>query len=394
MMVSFLQCRRRKETVMPWNGVMTMSELRIAFVHRVLDQAAPVAEACRQFGISRKTGYKWLHRFRQTPQTPLEDHSRRPNASPHRTPRPVVDRILQLRDRYHWGAAKIHVYLRHQGVPVPSARTVHNILRRQGRTEPTAPPKAPCQRFERSQPNDLWQLDFKAHLELQRQRIYPLTILDDHSRYLLRLTPCADMRFATAWQVLWDLFGDVGMPRQLLSDNQFNSNGRAGHAGLSWFDAQLLRLGIRSLHGRPFHPQTQGKVERIHGTINREILPFADRTSLHTFAQDLDRWRSRVYNACRPHEALAMDAPVNHWTPSQRPRPDRVPDLEYAPGSLLRKIQAAGWISYRSCRILIGKGLAGDFVRLEDHANELTIYYANYPIRRLANAQLNRHTVL
>lgn len=379
---------------MPWKGVMTVSELRIAFVHRVLGQAEPVAHACRRFGISRKTGYKWLARFRQEPDAPLQDRSRRPNRSPRRTPQPLADRIVALRDRYHWGAAKLHAYLQGKGVVVPSVRTVNNILGRQGRLNRLAKADPPAQRFQRAQANQLWQLDFKGPLEVQRRRIHTLTILDDHSRYLLRLAPCTNTQFHTAWAVLWDLFDDVGMPEELLCDNHFNGNCRAGHAGLSWFDAQLLRLGIRPLHGRPYHPQTQGKVERLHGTLHREVLPFADRTNLSSFTRDLERWRTGVYNSQRPHEALAMDTPNTHWQPSPRKRPSDIPSLQYPPGSVLRKIQSAGWITYRRCRILIGKGLAGDHVRLQEDTHELKIFYADHPVRRLATRQLNRHTVL
>jgi transposase InsO family protein len=378
---------------MAWNGVMTVSELRVAFVHQVLCGDVPVARLCRRFGIARKTGYKWLDRYHRAPDLPLLDHPRRPKSSPLGTCLAIVQQVLDLRDRYHWGAAKIHVYLHKQGVEVPSARTVNNILRRNGRMSLPRPDEPP-QRFERAGPNELWQLDFKGPLEVQRQRVHPLTIIDDHSRYLLALRPCTDMRFTTVWGVLWDLMGDVGMPQQMLCDNQFNGNCRSGHAGLSWFDARLLRLGIKPSHGRPYHPQTQGKVERLHGTLNREVLPFADCSSLSGLADDLERWRSEVYNFRRPHEALGMDSPSLHWSPSSRKRPAALPPLEYPHASVLRKIQGSGWISYRNCRILIGKGLAADYVRLEEDAGQLKIYYADCPIRCIAANQLNRDTVL
>ncbi len=379
---------------MPWNGVITVSELRTAFVHQVLDQSVPVAQACREFGISRKTAYKWLRRFQQAPSRPLDDQSRRPKVSPRKTPQAIVERILHVRDRYHWGAAKIHAFLQQRGRTTPSARTINTILRRHGRFKPKQPQDPATQRFERRHANELWQMDFKGPLEIRRQRIHPLTILDDHSRYLLQLTPCDNMRFATVWHVLWDLFADVGLPGELLCDNQFNGSCRSGQAGLSWFDAQLLRLDIRPIHGRPYHPQTQGKVERLHGTLHREVLPFVCRTSLPAFARDLDHWRTAVYNSLRPHEALGMQVPGSRWRPSHRKRPPNMPPLEYDQGSVLRKIQASGWISYRSTRILIGKGLAGDYVRLEEDNNELRIFYANHAIRHLASNQLTKDTVL
>jgi len=378
---------------MSWKGVITVPEQRIAFVHRVIDQSASVASACREFGISRKTGYKWLARFIDD-GGPLEDRSRRPNSSPARTDQHIARQVLLVRDRYHWGGAKIHAVLSKQGLPVPSVRTINAILKRNGRVEPRSNPGQADQRFERRRANQLWQLDFKGPVEVQRQRVHPLTVLDDHSRYLLRLTPCVNMRHRTVWQVLWALFGDVGLPDQLLCDNYFNATGNAVGVGLSWFDGQLIRLGIRPIHGRPYHPQTQGKVERFHGTLNRELLPYVDRSSLAGFADGLESWRTNVYNSLRPHEALAMDVPVNRWLPSQRRRPDRLPEINYPSGSVIRRVQSAGWISYRSTRILIGKGLAGDYVRLEEHHGQVKIFYASHPIRTLAASELNKDTVL
>ncbi len=378
---------------MSWKGVITVSEQRIAFVHRVLDQSANVAQACREFGISRKTGYKWLGRFADA-GGPMTDQSRRPNCSPSRTASHIVRQVLHVRDRYHWGAAKIHTVLANGGLPVPSVRTVNAILKRNGRVEPPKHPDQADQRFQRQQANQLWQLDFKGPLEVQRQRVHPLSIIDDHSRYLLSLTPCVDMRHRTVWQVLWALFGDVGLPDQLLCDNYFNATGNAVGTGLSWFDAQLIRLGVQPSHGRPYHPQTQGKVERFHGSLNRELLPYVDRSSINAFGDELEHWRTDVYNSLRPHEALGMDVPVNRWQPSRRRRPDRLPELAYPAGSITRRVQSAGWISYRSSRILIGKGLAGDHVRLEEQTGELRIFYADHTIRRLASSELNRDTVL
>lgn len=378
---------------MAWKGVITVSEQRIAFVHRVLDQGTPVAQACREFTISRKTGYKWLNRFCRA-GGPLEDRSRRPRSSPKRTPKAIVEQVLAIRDRYHWGGAKIHAVLGHRGMPVPSVRTVNAILQRHGRIHRPAHDDPAVQRFERPRANELWQLDFKGPVEVQRRRVYPLSILDDHSRYLLRLTPCLNMQHRTVWDVLWGLFGDVGLPDQLLCDNHFSAKGSATRIGLSWFDAQLLRLDIQPRHGRPYHPQTQGKVERFHGTLQRELLPFANHATLGRFSGDLERWRTEVYNSLRPHEALGMRPPVSRWRPSHRQRPEQLPPVAYAPASVTRKIQSSGWISYRSTHILIGKGLAGDHVRLEPDAGELRIYYANHLVRRLATAQLNTDTVL
>src|SRR5262249_40815556 len=138
-------------------------------------------------------------------------------------------------------------------------------------------------------PNDLWQLDFKGPIEVARRKVTPLSVLDDHSRYLLCLRPCTDMTYATVQAALWDLFGDVGLPAQLLCDGAFAA--RNTGVGLSSFDAWLTRLGIGPAPGRPYHPQTQGKVERFHETLEAELWPRARRDALEHFAADCEAYR-------------------------------------------------------------------------------------------------------
>src|SRR5690606_12897603 len=192
----------------------------------------------------------------------------------------------------------LHAVLKAEGHTAPPVRTIAAILARHGRTRPAAAePGPPPQRFERPRPNELWQLDFKGPLEVARRRVTPLSVLDDHSRYLLCLRPCTDMTHATVKAILWEAFGDVGLPEAPLCDNAFSTAGNSG-VGLSGFDAWLIRLGIRPAHGRPYHPQTQGKVERFHGTPEAELWPHVRRDTPEHFAADLEAWRP-VYNAIR-----------------------------------------------------------------------------------------------
>lgn len=376
---------------MPWK-VRPVSEMRFAFVHHVLTGNLPVAEACRRFSISRKTGHKWLQRYRQRPLDPLTDLSRRPRHSPARTPPEIEQAVLEVRDRYGWGAAKIHTVLQSTIGDLPCPRTLTRILRRHGRIEPPPKPRPADQRFQRPQPNQLWQIDFKGPLEVQRQRIVPLSLLDDHSRYLLALVACHDVTMKTAWNALWQVMGHVGMPEALLADNAFGNNQKR-RLGLSWFDARLIRCGIRPIHGRPYHPQTQGKVERFHGTLQRELWPRIRRDRLDHFAADLDQWRRCVYNTLRPHEALGQEPPVLHWRPSDRQRPHTLPPVGYPPGSTLRKVFAPGLIYWRHCRIRVGQGLIGQFVRLEERDHDIAVCYAWKEVRCLAIETLDRYTV-
>lgn len=371
---------------MPWSAT-TVSELRTALIHAIRTAQRPVAEVCRQFGISRKTAYKWLQRYDAQPQQPLADRSRRPRASPDRTPAPLEDAVLAVRDRYGWGPRKIVAYLRDQHQPTLPVRTAAAILRRHGRMIAAVSQPQAVQRFERQTPNELWQLDFKGFLWVGRHKVYPLTILDDHSRYLLASQPCTDLTMVTAWEVLWDVFGAVGLPDAVLCDHAFSTH-NPGIPSVSWFEARLLRLGVRPVHGRAYHPQTQGKVERFHGTLVREVWPWVRRDTLEHFTADLNHWRVGVYNTVRPHEALGDRPPLSRWRPSPRPRPASLPAVVYPAGARLRKVASAGDITWHCARVLVGRGLTGQWVQVEEADGELVIRYADQEIRRVPLANL------
>ena len=386
---------------MPWK-VSPVHEVRFALVHAVRHLNLAVAAAARQFGVSRRVAYKWLGRHDADPNAMLCDRSRRPRASPARTPDDIEQRVLRVRDRFNWGPRKIHFYLRQQehdlpGSSVPAIRTVADILRRHGRVAAAqdAPAAAPAPtRFERSAPNALWQLDFKGPVEVDRRRLMPLSIIDDHSRYCLAYQPCTDVTTDSAWAVLWDVFGDVGLPEQILADNAFNTMGTARPAGISAFDAKLVRLGITPSHGRPYHPQTQGKVERLNGTSVRELIDFnARRDCREHFEIDCRTWRG-VYNTLRPHEAVGDRPPVTRWQPSPRPRPAALPEVVYDAAAIVRTVSATGVISFNGHRILCGRGIAGQRVQIKEHDHDLLVCYATRTIRTLSTSNLAKDIVL
>lgn len=374
---------------MPWR-VLPVSEQRSAFVHLVLSDGVSMARACRRFAISRKTGYKWLARWRA--QGGLEDLPRRPLHSPRRTSAELEEAILQVRDRYGWGARKIFAFLTEHGLAMPSIRTVGNILSRRGRIGPAPALKPPMQPFERGAPNELWQLDFKGPLELCRRPYMPFSILDDHSRYCLALRLCRDVKTTTAWDILWETFAQAGLPREILCDGGFRARGPAG-PGLCWFEGMLIRVGVRPVHGRPYHPQTQGKVERFHGSIEREFLPRACSESPESFAEGLESWR-QLYNFIRPHQAIGDVPPVRRWSPSPRRRPERLPEAHYPDGSTLRKVSTVGDVRYKGWRILVGRGVSGQMVRIEQTDSEVHVYYCWKLVRRLAIASMERYRML
>lgn len=379
---------------MPWDA-RSVSEIRLAFVHEVNTLGSSVAAACRKFGISRKTGYKWLGRYRGDPQQWLHDQSRQPRHSPGRTPAGVEAAVLHVRDRFGWGPRKIRAFLAREQpeLPLPSERTCAQILTRQGRIAPRESSAAAVQFFEKERPNQMWQCDYKGPLEVARRRVHPFAVLDDHSRFLIALRACADLTMATAFAVLWDAFGEFGLPESILCDNAFGSVHQAPKT-LSWFESRLVRLGIIPLHGRPYHPQTQGKVERFNRTLEDEVWPSIRREDLDAFDHDLQRWRREIYNLVRPHQALGDLPPLTRYRPSSRPRPAFLPELEYPPGSVLRTVAGGGDISWKGCRIQVGAGIAGERVRIEERDREVAVLYAWKEIRCLAHDQLRKDTVL
>lgn len=376
---------------MPWE-VSPVSELRLALVKRIREGREPLAAVCRRFGVSRKTAYKWLEVHDRQPDRPLVDRSRRPTRCPRKIGDQIEAHILDARDRFGWGARKIHAYLRHQrGLAMPDPRTVHRVLRRNNRLH-APPPEAPPQPFERPAPHDLWQIDYKAGLEVGRRQVYPLTLLDDHSRFLLDLRPLTSHFKAHAWQVLWDAFGAYGLPRQVLSDHEFATTHESPRT-LSWFECNLIRLGVEPIHGRVYHPQTQGKVERFHGTLQRECWPRVRRDRLEHFGEDLDTFRDH-YNHRRPHEALGDLPPITRLEPSPRRRPDMLPEIAYEKDATLRIVSTVGDIRWRRYRVLAGRGLVGQRVRVEETEHELRLHYGPVLIRALRLDELAHRRML
>jgi transposase InsO family protein len=204
---------------MPWREVTALSE-REEFVGLATAGGIPMAELCRRFGISRKTGYKWLERFRAAGPAALQDRSRRPHHSPAATGDELVEAILALRQTYpRWGARKLRRLLLNQGrSEAPAASTVNDILARAGLLETSrAAHPGPFERFEDPEPNGTWQMDFKGPLELPGATAYLLSILDDHSRFLVALEACPDQRQETVQDCLTRAFRRFGLPRAAFS---------------------------------------------------------------------------------------------------------------------------------------------------------------------------------
>ena len=359
---------------MPWR-VSSVSEQRLLLVKRI-QSGDPVAEVCRAMGVSRVCAYKWLERYVQEREPGLRDRSRRPHHSPNATPAAVVAALESERKQYpYWGAPKIHRRVSDRSSGVPSERTVGRIIKRLGLISPRTVPADPPQRFSRPEPNQLWQIDYKGPVRgVWGSQSVPLVVLDDASRYLLGLWSLRNKTLALTWARLWDLFGAFGLPDALLSDNDSTFGGRAGPSQL---EVRLMRLGIDVLHGRAYHPQTQGKVERLNGTLERELMGHYEFGDAEELQADLDRFRQR-YNFDRPHEALGLEVPARAYRPSRRVRPDSLPELEYARGAVLRRVDVNGRISWQGEEIYLGDGLIKERVEVRESEEATEIFYGAY----------------
>jgi transposase InsO family protein len=362
---------------MPWD-VSTMSDRRLEFVHFVRSGGC-VSRLCRQFGISRKTGYKWLQR------ETLEDLPRRPHTFPGQTPAHIEAEVVALAlVQPLWGARKIQAALIRQGVPAPAPSTVLAILKRNGMQRQTQAPAGPWQRFEHPQPNHLWQMDFKGHFALQSgsERCHPFTVLDDHSRFSLCIRACVKETLGTVQDALEATFCTYGLPHAILCDN-----GSPWGGGFTQLEAWLLRQGVGLWHGRAYHPQTQGKLERFHRTLKLEAIQGANLRSIEECQRAFDAFR-QTYNLQRPHQALDMDVPANRYIPSSKEFQDPPIAPIYPKGAIMRKVQQGGEVWLNGTELKVSKGLAGQTIAFNPtQNNSYEILFCN---KKLATIVLNQ----
>ncbi|MBC7223403.1 MAG: IS481 family transposase [Anaerolineae bacterium] len=375
---------------MPWKEQSTMS-LRREVVEQMLQEGTNVSALCRRYGICRKTAYKWLRRYREGGWEALQDLPRRPRESPHQTPQEVEDAVLAVRQAHPaWGARKIHAFLRRGGqTSLPSPSTIQRILQRRGCIAPQAVRNPqPPQRFQRDEPNQLWQMDFKSPLRLPEGTVcYPLTVLDDHSRFLLALQACPNQQMETVQAILSRLFRQYGLPQAILVDNGSPWGDYQQGRRYTALEAWLIRLGVQVLHSRPYHPQTLGKDERLHRTLGEEVLRQQPLETLAQCQEAFDQWRE-VYNAQRPHEAIGMQVPAEVYRPSPRPLPEVLPPLLYPPEAAVRKVDAHGRISFQGQVFRVGKAFRRQEVALFPLAQkgQVEVYFCAQHIKTLSLA--------
>jgi transposase InsO family protein len=370
---------------MPWKEVDTLT-LRIEFVTLASQEGCNISQLCRQFGISRDKGYKWLRRYAESGTAGLLNNSRRPHCSPKKTNETVEEAIIALRKEHPvWGGRKLKARLEaigYDGVPAPS--TITAILRRNDLLDPAEckKHKAFC-RFEHPYPNALWQMDFKGHFSTRGGRCHPLTVLDDHSRYSVLLQACADETAATVTEALQSAFRRYGLPDRMTMDNGSPWGGDERY-DLTAITAWLIRLGIAVSHSRPYHPQTQGKDERFHRTLLAEAITGLVFNDLEQCQQRFDRFRA-VYNLERPHEAVGMKPPVTRFQPSPRPYPENLPPIEYGACDQVRKVQDKGEVYFKGRVLRVSRALKGQQVafRPTNIDGRYELYYCHHKIREI-----------
>jgi len=365
---------------MAWK-MMDVKDQRVRFVVLASRAERPFSALCAEFGISRPTGYLWLGRYRQRGVAGLCELSRRPQLSPQQTEPQREAAVVAARMSFpDWGARKLAVLLARRGIHLP-VTTIHRILLRRGLVGEADRQRPAAERFERAAPNQLWQMDFKGPL-CKGEALGPLSVLDDHSRYLVALEQLDSIRGELVRERLQQAFIGCGVPEAMLMDHGTPWWGRQAPQGLTRLALWLIRQGVELHFSRVRHPQTQGKVERFHGELQRAaerrglpVEPVARQSWLNEY-----RWE---HNHFRPHQALGMATPASRWQPSTRRYDPRPAEWQYPEGAHVLKVDAEGKIKLGGHHWTISLALAGERVQLEQIHERVLVFYCRTLIREL-----------
>lgn len=365
---------------MPWRTA-DVDEQRMQFVIRATSGIERFSTLCREFGISRPTGYLWRRRYEQSRTlTQIGERSRRPHHSPTRTGARQEQRVVALRKQTGWGAKKLRVLLAEEEISLP-VRTVHRILERNGLVSEQAHGLAPG-RFERGEPNELWQMDSKGKYPLQDGECHVLSILDDHSRYVVGLHALPELSSEKADPCLVETFRRYGVPQAMLMDRGSLWWTPWNGWGLTQLSVRLIEQGIRLLYGRVCHPQTQGKVERFHRTLGAELRHRGVPPRWAQWSAALAEIETN-YNVRRPHEALGMQRPVERYRASPRNYAEKVRPWEYPAGSDVRRLNSQGMVTHEGQRWFVCGALAEQWVQVERFDGKLVVSYRHMYIREV-----------
>jgi transposase InsO family protein len=368
---------------MPWKERTIMST-KEEFIKRALAKQEPFTHLCLEYKITRKTGYELVKRYQEEGVHGLAPRSTKPLCSPFKTDREIEKAIVKTRLKQPtWGARKIIRYLINKGMKkLPAASTVTTILKRHDLISiEESLKRQKLIRFERDNPNELWQMDFKGNFQLlTKESCYPLTVIDDYSRFSLAIKACKNEQYLPVKKRLIYIFEKYGLPRQINVDNG-NPWGNSKLLPYTALTVWLMQLGIWVTHSRPRHPQTNGKCERFHRTLKKDlILRYPMRSFSH--AQKLfDRWR-HCYNHERPHEAIDMNVPAQRYQASKKLMPSYLPAIEYDNHAILRKVRGNGYISYEAHDYLVGEAFKDHLVEIkkDEVTRSIKIYFGRFQI--------------
>lgn len=355
---------------MAWNETNPMKE-RVLFIDDLESNLYSMTELCDMYGISRKSGYKWVQRYVEEGVEGLKDRSRAPHSCPHRTEERVVEALLAARRAHpRWGPRKLLAYLkpREPEWAWPAASTAGDILRRAGLVEPRRRrrqgPPARRPTVEATAPNDVWTIDFKGEFRTGDHRYcYPLTVVDLCSRYILGCKALHSTEFAGAQPALESRFRKYGLPRAILSDNGAPFSSQA-ICGLSRLSVWWIKLGIEPLLIQPSHPEQNGSHERMH----RELKAETTRPPAGDLTAQQKRFNAflKLFNEERPHEALGQRPPAELYESSPRAYPELLEPIEYPGHFEVRQVQSRGEISWQGGRLFVSEVLIREPVGLEE----------------------------
>jgi putative transposase len=360
---------------MVWKETCVMDE-RLCFIAACLDGDESISELCRHFGISRKTGHKWLGRYRAEGVLGIEDRSRAPHGNPRALSADVLEAVLAVRRRHrNWGPRKVKAWLEaHDAARIwPAASTIGAVFDRAGLTRPrkrrqrTMPQSFPFSTCR--EPNDVWCVDFKGwFLTGDGIQVEPLTLSDGCSRYLIKCQAVGRADEAHVWPVFEASFHEFGLPRAVRSDNGPPFASRAV-AGLSRLSVKLIKAGVRPERIEPGKPQQNGRHERMHLTLKQETASPPARN----LREQMDRFEAfrETYNHDRPHEALGQVPPARVYSPSPRTYDGILRSPEYPDDVLVRKVRRAGEIKWKGNTIFLSEVLAGEPVGLFDIGDDI-----------------------
>ena len=367
---------------MPWES-KTVEEIRKEFII-ASKTTSNFSSLCREFGITRKTGYKWIARAEETNDLTDRSHARK-NIS-NKTDKETENLILSVRkDNPAWGGKTIHQVLVNQGhEDLPCVKTCNNILKRNGCiSEEESLKHKPFVRFERDKCNQMWQTDFKGDFALlDGTRCFPLDILDDHSRFSIKIAAKPNtLGVADSFR---EAFYEYGMPDSVLSDNGWTFRGFRN--GYTHFEKWLMNHDILPIHGRIMHPQTQGKIERFHRTMKTELLNQNKFKDILDADRGLQEWRMK-YNNIRPHEALNMKCPAEVYIPSDRTYIDNIKKFEYGGQHHVIKVNSWGYVRFNGWQVYLSETMINENIefRPNPHGDSFFACYRNFKIAEFSN---------